>query len=93
MTTLADLEAQRAQLVANRSAGIKRARFADQEVTFRTDKEMAAAIAAVDREIAALQGRRVRPSFPPSRKDSSDENLCGNRRRRQRCRASQPGFG
>jgi hypothetical protein len=64
MTTLADLEAQRAQLVANRNAGIKQARFADQEVTFRTDKEMAAAIAAIDREIAALQGRRVTTFLP-----------------------------
>jgi hypothetical protein len=64
MTTLADLEAQRAQLVANRNAGIKQACLADQEVTFRTDKEMAAAIAAIDREIAALQGRRVSTFLP-----------------------------
>lgn len=64
MATLADLEAQRAQLVANRNAGIKQARFDDHEVTFRTDKEMAAAIAAIDREIAALQGRRVTTFLP-----------------------------
>lgn len=64
MTTLADLEAQRAQLVANRNTGIKRARFDNQEVTYRTDKEMAAAIAAIDREIATLQGRRVTTFLP-----------------------------
>lgn len=64
MTTLAELEAQRALLVANRMAGIKRARFDDQEVTYRTDAEMAAAIASIDREIAALQGRRVMTFLP-----------------------------
>jgi len=64
VTTLADLQAQRAELVSARNTGVKTVRFGDDEVTYRTDKEFAAAIAAIDREIAALQGRRVTTFLP-----------------------------
>jgi hypothetical protein len=68
MTTLADLQAQRAALVAVRSNGALRTTFrdggAERTVWFKSDSELAAAIAAIDREIAALEGRRVHTFLP-----------------------------
>jgi hypothetical protein len=64
MTTLADLEAQRAELVETRSTGVRSTSFGDDKAEYRSDREIAAAIAAIDREIAALQGRRVTTFLP-----------------------------
>jgi hypothetical protein len=68
MTTLADLQAQRAALVAVRNNGALRTTFrdggAERTVWFKSDSELAAAIAAIDREIAALEGRRVNTFLP-----------------------------
>jgi len=65
---LANLEAQRAALVAARNTGALRTTFRDggveRTVWYRTDSEMVAAIAAIDREVTALQGRRVNTFLP-----------------------------
>lgn len=68
MTTLADLEAQRAELVSARASGELRIVFHSggtrREVEYRSISEIEKAIAAVDREIAGLQGRRVNTFLP-----------------------------
>jgi len=61
---LAALIEKRAALLAARASEARSTRFGDDEVTFRSDAELAAAIGAVDREIAALQGRRVNTFLP-----------------------------
>lgn len=62
MTTLADLQAQRAALVAARNSGALRTTFrsggTERTVEMKSDAEMASAIAAIDAEIAKLQGNR-----------------------------------
>jgi hypothetical protein len=66
--TLTDLQAQRAALGAARNNGALRTTFrdggAERTVWFKSDSELAAAIAAVDREIAALEGRRINTFLP-----------------------------
>jgi hypothetical protein len=68
MTTQADLEAQRAELVAARASGELRIVFHSggtrREVEYRTMVEIEKAIAAIDRELAGLQGRRVNTFLP-----------------------------
>lgn len=70
MATIADLEEMRAALVAARSTGARRTTFrdggAERTVEYKTDDEMAAAIAAIDRAISAASGfqaRRFLPTF------------------------------
>jgi hypothetical protein len=70
VTTVADLQAQRAALVAARASGERQVVFHSggtrREIEYRSIAEITAAIAAIDREIASLQGRRVatfRPYF------------------------------
>ena len=58
MATLAELTKMRADLFAARAQGVRR--FRDQngeEVEYRSDSEMARALAALDAEIAAAQSR------------------------------------
>ena len=58
MTTLDDLTRWRASLVEARMGGVREVRDQNGEsVTYKSDSEMARAIAAADREIAALSGR------------------------------------
>ncbi|WP_439579338.1 phage head-tail joining protein [Elioraea sp.] len=57
MPTLSDLIAQREKLLRMRAAGTASVRDGDRSVAFRSDAELAAAIAALDGEIAALEGR------------------------------------
>ena len=68
MTTLAELQQQRAALVAARGSGEMRVVFHSggtrREVEYRSVAELSAAIAATDREIAGLQGRRVHTFLP-----------------------------
>jgi hypothetical protein len=68
MTTQADLEAQRAELVSARASGELRVIFHSggtrREVEYRSVSQIEAAIAAIDREIAGLQGRRVNTFLP-----------------------------
>lgn len=57
--TAADLQAARDKLFAMRAKGIRS--FRDQngeEVSYSSDREMAAALAAIDRELSALSGAR-----------------------------------
>lgn len=70
MATVAELQAMRAALVVARSSGTLKTVFTSgstrREVEYKSDSEMAAAIAAIDREINAASGirpRRFLPSF------------------------------
>lgn len=57
MSTLADLQARRAKLWEARTNGVRSFRDATgEEVTYRSDAELANAINALDREIARLSG-------------------------------------
>ncbi|HMQ91512.1 MAG TPA: hypothetical protein PKA33_00835 [Amaricoccus sp.] len=61
MATLAELQAHRSALLSARASGVRRVRDASgEEVEYRTDSEMKAAIAFIDSEIAAAQ-RGPRP--------------------------------
>ena len=66
--TVAELEAQRAELVAARASGELRIVFHSggtrREVEYRSMAEIEKAIGAIDRELAALQGRRVNTFLP-----------------------------
>lgn len=68
MATVPELEAMRAALVAARSTGTLRTVFTSgstrREVEYKSDSEMAAAIAAIDREINAASGTRPRRFLP-----------------------------
>lgn len=68
MSDTADLQARRAALVAARTNGTMRTTFksggTERTVEYKSDKDMAAAIAAIDREIAGLSGRRIH-TFKP----------------------------
>lgn len=58
MATVAELTKMRADLLAARAGGVRR--FRDQngeEVEYRSDSEMARALAALDAEIAAKSAR------------------------------------
>ncbi|WIM10595.1 hypothetical protein [Enhydrobacter sp.] len=60
MTSLADLQLWRDSLFAARMRGVLSVKDQNGEtVVYKSDSEMAAAIAACDREIAALSGRPV----------------------------------
>lgn len=59
MNAAADLQAWRDKLVQMRAEGVRT--FTDQNgesVTYASDREMAAALASIDRELAALAGFR-----------------------------------
>ncbi|PZU85014.1 MAG: hypothetical protein DI528_12985 [Shinella sp.] len=60
MITLAELQEFRDKLIKARAGGLKRAVLHSpvmhQEVEFRTDSELAAALADVERRIAAILG-------------------------------------
>lgn len=59
MASLQQLQTWRAALVASRLRGVRKVRDSDgSSVEYGTDKEMSDAIAAADREIAALSGVR-----------------------------------
>lgn len=68
MTALADLLNQRAALVAARNSGMLRTTFrsggTERTVEFKSDAAMAAALAALDRDIAALKGQRINTFLP-----------------------------
>lgn len=60
MATLSELQAWRDELVKGRLAGVRRLRDSNgEEVEYRSDREMAAAIAAADRAIAEASGQRA----------------------------------
>jgi DNA-directed RNA polymerase sigma subunit (sigma70/sigma32) len=60
MADIATLQAQLDKLQDTRSKGVLRLRMGDEDVTYRTDAELAAAISALERRIAAAKGQTVR---------------------------------
>jgi hypothetical protein len=59
MPTPADLRARRDALAAQRSSGVARVSYDGKTVDYRSVAEIDRAIEALDREIAAAEGRRI----------------------------------
>lgn len=59
MTALSDLIAWRDTLAAARAAGTRSVQAGDSRVEYKTDGEMAAALADLDRQISAARGQRI----------------------------------
>ena len=60
MPDLTELQAQLDGLRAVRSKGINRARMGSEEVTYRTDAELLAAISDLESRIGTAQGTTIR---------------------------------
>lgn len=60
MTDRARLEAILATLLEARFQGVRQIRFGDEEITYRSDAEMATVIADIERRIAAFRSPAVR---------------------------------
>lgn len=56
MATLAELQADLEGLKSARRSGVRTSTFGARSVSYHTDKELGAAIAALEAEIAALEG-------------------------------------
>ena len=59
MVNAADLRAQRETLLTQRSSGVARVSYDGKTVEYRSLAEIDRAIEALDREIAAAEGRRL----------------------------------
>jgi len=59
MASIADLKTRREALAAQRSSGIARVSFDGKTVDYRSVAKIDRAIEALDREIAAAEGRRI----------------------------------
>lgn len=59
MTTAADLKSRREALRAQRSSGVARVSYDGRTVEYRSLAEIDRAIEALDREIAAAEGRPI----------------------------------
>ncbi len=59
MATIADLRARREALSTQRSSGVARVSYDGKTVDYRSVAEIDLAIEALDREIAAAEGRRI----------------------------------
>ena len=59
MASIADLKTRREALAAQRSSGIARVSYDGKTVDYRSVAEIDRAIEALDREIAAAEGRRI----------------------------------
>jgi hypothetical protein len=59
MPTAADLRTRREALSAQRSSGVARVSYDGKTVEYRSLAEIDRAIEALDREIAAAEGRRI----------------------------------
>ncbi len=59
MATLAELQARRDDLAKKRASGVKAMESGERRTEYKTDAEMAAAIADLDRQIAAASGQRA----------------------------------
>lgn len=59
MPTIADLKTRREALAAARSSGVARVSYDGKTVDYRSVAEIDRAMEALDREIAAAEGRRV----------------------------------
>ena len=72
MATLEDLTAWRAALEAARFAGVRAVEYQGARTEYRSDAEMQAALADIDRRIAVAEGRprrRLRRLFVVADKD------------------------
>lgn len=56
--TAADLQALKAEIQRARFAGVKVVEYGGKRTEYKSDREMLAAIAAIDRELAAVTGAR-----------------------------------
>jgi hypothetical protein len=59
MTAVTELRARRDALSAQRSSGVARVSYDGKTVEYRSVAEIDRAIEALDREIAAAEGRRI----------------------------------
>ena len=59
MTTLIDLRTRRDALTTQRSSGVARVSYDGKTVDYRSVAEIDRAIEALDREIAAAEGRKL----------------------------------
>jgi len=59
MATLSDLQSRREALLASRSSGVARVSYEGRTVEYRSLAEIDRAIEAIEREIAAAEGRRI----------------------------------
>ena len=59
MVTVAELRARRDALTAQRSSGVARVSYDGKTVEYRSLAEIDRAIEALDRDIAAAEGRRI----------------------------------
>jgi hypothetical protein len=59
MPTITDLRTRRGALTAQRSSGVARVSYDGKTVDYRSVAEIDRAIEALDREIAAAEGRRI----------------------------------
>jgi hypothetical protein len=59
MPTITDLRTRRGALTAQRSSGVARVSYDGKTVDYRSISEIDRAIEALDREIAAAEGRRI----------------------------------
>jgi len=59
MASIADLKTRRETLSASRASGIARVSYDGKTVDYRSVAEIDRAIEALDREIAAAEGRRI----------------------------------
>ena len=59
MSTTSDLRGRRDALSAQRSSGVARVSYDGKTVDYRSVAEIDRAIEALDREIAAAEGRRI----------------------------------
>ena len=59
MATIAELNPRREALSASRSSGVARVSYDGKTVEYRSLAEIDRAIEVLDREIAAMEGRRI----------------------------------
>jgi hypothetical protein len=59
MATITDLRTRREALAVQRSSGVARVSYDGKTVDYRSVAEIDRAIEALDREIAAAEGRRI----------------------------------
>jgi len=57
MASLAELQARLEELKAQRASGVREAQFMDNRVVYRSDAELSAAIADLERQVAQGSGR------------------------------------
>ena len=69
MATLPDLVAMREKLLEARYSGLRSVRDSNgEEITYRSNAELAAALASINNEIAAAERRLTRTIYPETSK-------------------------